>query len=350
MSAIISVENLAKSFQVFSRREGVWGSVCDLFHRQYRTLAAVDGITCEVQPGEIVGFIGPNGAGKSTTIKMLTGILKPTGGKIGVNGFDPYRDRKEYSRHIGVVFGQRTQLWWDIAVIESFRLLGKIYRVPDAVFAERLSELTEILQLQEVLHSPVRKLSLGQRLRSDLAASLLHNPPLLFLDEPTIGVDAVAKTGIRGFLRHINKKFGTTIILTTHDLVEIEELCERIVIIDRGKIIFDGALATIKDLPGLERRIVVDMVSGVDVQEVAGLFSGRAAVDTCSGSEGRSQSCMKIQYDSTKISTVEIIKTLVDRYQVADISIHEPDIEDILIKIYTDGKVREGRPNRSVSN
>lgn len=339
MSAIISVRDLVKSFRVFSRREGILGSIRDLLHREYRTLAAVNGISFDVKRGDIIGFIGPNGAGKSTTIKMLTGILKPSAGQIAALELDPYRNRKEYSSRIGVVFGQRTQLWWDIAVIESFRLLGKIYRVPQDEFSRRLSELSEVLQLEDVLHTPVRKLSLGQRLRSDLAASLLHNPPLLFLDEPTIGVDAVAKLAIRGFLRHINARFGTTIILTTHDLVEIEELCERIIIIDRGKLIFDGALETIKNLPGLRRRVNADLVSKVEIADITNLYAGRATARLSSSGPNGSDRAISIEYDPAAIATVEVIKTLVDRFEVADISIHEPEIEDILIKIYNDGHV-----------
>ena len=240
---IIEVSNLSKTYRSFDRREGVWGSVLDLFQREYRDVVAVESISFSVDKGELIGYIGPNGAGKSTSIKMLTGILKPTGGEMLVNGFHPYRQRKVYTKHIGVVFGQRTQLWWDIAVIESFKLLAKIYQVGDADFTERLGRLTEILDLGAVLRLPVRKLSLGQRMRCDLAASLLHNPKVLFLDEPTIGLDTVGKDAIRGFLRQVNREYDTTIILTTHDLKEIEELCKRIIVLDKGKIIYDGKSA-----------------------------------------------------------------------------------------------------------
>ena len=205
--AMIQAQNLRKEFRVFRHREGVWGAVRDLFHREYRTLAAVDGINLSMQEGEFVGYIGPNGAGKSTTIKMLTGILVPTSGEINANGFRPYHDRKRYTKTIGVVFGQRTQLWWDIAVIESFKLLRRIYDVSDSDFKERLGFFGELLGLDEFLHSPVRKLSLGQRMRCDIAAALLHKPRILFLDEPTIGLDVVAKDRIRGFLKEINREF-----------------------------------------------------------------------------------------------------------------------------------------------
>ena len=194
----------------------------------------------------MVGYIGANGAGKSTIIKMLTGILVPTGGHLEANGFVPYRDRRRYTKHIGVVFGQRTQLWWDIAVVESFKLLKEIYEIPEADYRKRLDVFCEILALKDYLHAPVRKLSLGERMRCDLAASLLHNPPLLFLDEPTIGLDVVAKDHIREFLKEVNRTERTTVLLTTHDLSDIEELCRRIIIIDRGKLLFDGPLAEMK--------------------------------------------------------------------------------------------------------
>ena len=246
--SFIEARNLRKEFRVFKHREGVWGAFKDLFHREYQTLAAVDGINLSVERGEFIGHIGPNGAGKSTTIKMLTGILVPTCGEIIANGFRPYQDHTRYTKSIGVVFGQRTQLWWDIAVIESFKLLRRIYDVPEKDFKERLQVFRELLGLDEFLHTPVRKLSLGQRMRCDIAAALLHHPPILFLDEPTIGLDVVAKDRIREFLKEINRAFKTTILLTTHDLSDIEELCRRIVIIDHGRLIFDGTLE------GLRRR------------------------------------------------------------------------------------------------
>src|SRR5712692_7014920 len=243
---IIQVENLSKEFRTFRRREGVLGALQNLFVREYVTVHAVDRVSFTIEPGEMVGYIGANGAGKSTTIKMLTGILVPTGGHVVANGYVPYRDRRRYTKHLGVVFGQRTQLWWDIAVIESFKLLKEIYEIPDADYRRRLEIFCEILSLQQYLHTPVRKLSLGERMRCDLAASLLHNPPLLFLDEPTIGLDVVAKDHIREFLKEINRVEGTTVLLTTHDLSDIEELSRRILIIDKGRILFDGTLTEMK--------------------------------------------------------------------------------------------------------
>src|SRR5271157_5584751 len=246
MPPIIEVEDLTKEFRTFRRREGVKGAIQNLFVREYLTVRAVDHVSFSINAGEMVGYIGANGAGKSTTIKVLTGILVPGGGRVIANGYVPYRDRRHYTQHIGVVFGQRTQLWWDIAVIESFKLLRRIYDVPQRDFEARMERFNEILSIRDYLHTPVRKLSLGERMRCDLAAALLHNPPLLFLDEPTIGLDVVAKDHIRQFLRAINREFRTTVLLTTHDLDDIEELCRRIMIIDHGRVLYDGPLADLK--------------------------------------------------------------------------------------------------------
>src|SRR6202142_4125370 len=243
---LIQVRELSKYFRTFHRREGIWGGLQNLFVREYKTIKAVDRVSLSIDRGEMVGYIGPNGAGKSTSIKMLTGILVPTSGEAVVNGFVPYRQRLQYVRTIGVVFGQRTQLWWDIAVVESFKLLRRIYEVSQKDFDARMEMFNQILGIRDYLHTPVRKLSLGERMRCDLAAALLHNPPLLFLDEPTIGLDVVAKDHIRHFLPAINREFHTTILLTTHDLDDIEELCRRIMIIDRGRVLFDGHLYDLK--------------------------------------------------------------------------------------------------------
>lgn len=329
----IEVEHLSKTYQSFKRREGVAGSIRDLFHRDYRILKAVDSISFSVNSGELIGYIGPNGAGKSTSIKMLTGILMPTSGQMRVLGFDPFRDRKTYTKHIGVVFGQRTQLWWDIAVKESFTLLARIYDVEEGLFRQRLSRLCDILALDELLHTPVRKLSLGQRMRCDLAASLLHNPKVLFLDEPTIGLDAVAKDSIRTFLKQVNREFQTTIILTTHDLKEIEELCQRIIILDGGHIIYDGELSTIKQLPGLRRRIVIDFAGGAPLEELQAKFV--SGVEFSRESERR----VVASYDPQRIPTVEILRSVFAFFDIADLMVEEPAIEEVVMKIYRDGRV-----------
>src|ERR1700683_5663592 len=244
---LIQVRELSKYFRTFHRREGIWGGLQNLFVREYKTIKAVDRVNLSIQRGEMVGYIGPNGAGKSTTIKMLTGILVPSSGEAHVSGFVPCRQRRQYVKTIGVVFGQRTQLWWDIAVVESFKLLRRIYDVSQRDFDARMEHFNHILKIGDYLHTPVRKISLGERMRCDMAAALLHNPPLLFLDDPTIGLDVVAKDHIRHFLRAINREFRTTILLTTHDLDDIEELCRRIMIIDRGKLLYDGPLDQLKE-------------------------------------------------------------------------------------------------------
>ncbi len=335
---VIKVDKLSKSFRTFSRREGLWGSFKDLFHREYLELKAVDEISFTVEEGELIGYIGPNGAGKSTSIKMLTGILKPSSGEMQVLGFHPFRDRKRYTQSIGVVFGQRTQLWWDIAVVESLRLLGKIYEVPDAEYKARLKMLCDILEIHDLLHTPVRKLSLGQRVRCDMAASLIHNPKVLFLDEPTIGLDAVAKDNVRNFLRKINKELRTTIILTTHDLKEIEELCHRIIILDKGHIIYDGGISGIKSLPGLGKEIQIDFVAEAPLDDLNQRFQDRAVF--------KRESARRLvgSYDPRKLSTVELIQGVVNNHQVADLLISEPSIDEVVMKIYREGVSAAGGP------
>jgi len=330
VNSAISVKSLSKVFKTFKRREGVKGAFIDLFDRHYTDFTAVDNISFEVQEGELIGYLGPNGAGKSTSIKMLTGILQPSAGEIKVNGYEPFTQRREYTRHIGVVFGQRTQLWWDIAVNESFKLLGRIYGVEDSEFKRRMDELIGVLDIGEILQTPVRKLSLGQRIRCDLAASLIHRPKILFLDEPTIGLDAVAKDSVRKFLRHINQEFKTTVLLTTHDLKEIEELCQRIMILDKGKIVFDGSIDRIRKIPGLERRVVVDLRTEVSLEELNKLCQGKVRVELTVRKA-------VLTYQQDEVETVDLIKELLEKFQIVDLSVEDPDIEQIIMRIYREG-------------
>lgn len=244
--SVINVENLKKEYRINVKKEGLSGAFLSLFHPKYETKTAVKGIDFSIEEGEMVGYIGANGAGKSTTIKMLTGILTPTSGKILVNGLVPTKDRIKNNMKIGAVFGQRTQLWWDIPVIESYKLIQKIYEIPDDLYKENLEKFTQTLSLEKLLHVPVRQLSLGQKMRCEIAAAFLHNPSIVYLDEPTIGLDFMVKEKIRKFIKELNKERNTTIILTTHDLQDIEEICTRIIIIDQGSIMFDGALDEIK--------------------------------------------------------------------------------------------------------
>jgi ABC-2 type transport system ATP-binding protein len=255
MDAIV-VSDLRKTFVVHESRPGFRGAIRDLWSRKSKTVEAVRGVSFSIPKGEICGYIGENGAGKSTTIKMLCGIMVPTSGTVLVDGVVPYVQRESFVRRIGCVFGQRSQLWWDLGVIESFSLLQKVYRVPVADYRARLDELTERLVLQSLLHLPVRKLSLGQRMRCELAAAMLHNPSLLFLDEPTIGLDVLVKGEIRSFLKSLNARYGTTILLTTHDLQDIEALCSRVMMLDAGQVLYDGALEALKAAhPGKELRL-----------------------------------------------------------------------------------------------
>jgi ABC-2 type transport system ATP-binding protein len=330
---IIEARALRKEFRAFKRREGVAGAFRDLFHREYHRLVAVDDIHLAIDSGEFVGYIGPNGAGKSTTIKMLTGILVPTSGQVVCSGMDPYRDRTRYTKRIGVVFGQRTQLWWDIAVIESFKLLRKIYEVSESDFRRRLDEFNEMLELRELLHTPVRKLSLGQRMRCDIAAALLHAPPILFLDEPTIGLDVVAKSRIRQFLKEINQRSRTTILLTTHDLTDIEELCRRIVIIDHGRLLYDGTLDGLRERTGRFNQINVLLRHPDHALELNRLDLGGDGIAW----EAVDELTYRVRYNRDQISSAEIIRRVVNQVQVRDIYVEAEPIEEVIKSIYHRG-------------
>lgn len=327
----IDVKNLTKKFKIQRNREGLKGALQDLFFREYREVLAVDHIDLQIPQGEICGYIGENGAGKSTTIKMLTGILVPTSGHIQVNGYVPHRQREQYVKGIGVVFGQRSQLWWDIGVIESFRLLQKVYRVPNTDFRRRMDELVETLDIQEVLHQPVRKLSLGQRMRCELAAALLHNPSIVFLDEPTIGLDIVVKTKIREFLKHMNEQHGTTILLTTHDLQDIEALCSRVVMLDEGKIIYDGSLTHLKEKwgKGKEVRFLFGEQVGLDqLQGVTAALSKELDWRQEHAWEGR------VFIKGTGAGVSDLIAQVAQRFTIKDIQIIETKTDDIVREIY----------------
>jgi ABC-2 type transport system ATP-binding protein len=325
---LIYVHQLSKHFRSFHRKEGIWGSIQNLVVRDYRTVTAVDSVSFSIDRGEMVGYIGPNGAGKSTTIKMLTGILVPTSGEIRINGFVPFRQRRHYVKTVGVVFGQRTQLWWDIAVIESFKLLRQIYDVPMRDFEARMEHFDQILGIRDYLHTPVRKLSLGERMRCDLAAALLHNPPLLFLDEPTIGLDVVAKDHVRRFLRAINREFQTTILLTTHDLDDIEELCRRIMIIDHGHVLYDGQLSELKDRLLRTKQIKFILKESAAASNLEML--SREGLDV----EQADNLTYRIRFDRTKIATADLIRRILTLVEVRDLLIEDEPIEEIIKRIY----------------
>jgi len=323
MSTIISVHNLYKHFKVARHQRGAVGAISNLFNREYLLVRAVDGISFEIREGELVGYIGPNGAGKSTTLKMLTGLLAPTRGELLVNGYVPWRERQAYVARIGAVFGQRTTLWWDLPVIESLEMLRYIYKISPTRFKNNLYEFRKLLELDEFLNIPVRSLSLGQRMRADLCAALLHDPPLLFLDEPTIGLDVVAKERIRQFILHINQQHGTTIILTTHDLSDVEKLCERVMIIDKGRVLFDGRLVSLRQRFGGERQLLVDLAEDYPEVSVPG-----AAVVSQDGKR------VTYQFDRQTVSASELISRISDRFRILDLQVREPDIEDTVRRIY----------------
>jgi ABC-2 type transport system ATP-binding protein len=323
MSVVIEAIELRKHFKVSKHRPGLWGAVRNLFARQYELVRAVDGVNFRIQAGELVGYIGPNGAGKSTTIKMLSGLLVPTGGTLTVNGFVPSKQRKQLVSQLGAVFGQRTTLWWDLPVIESLELLQHIYRIPTDKFIHNLSEFRRLLELDPFLKMPVRSLSLGQRMRADLCAALLHDPPLLFLDEPTIGLDVVAKERIRQFIHHINTQRGTTIILTTHDLSDVERLCERVMIIDHGQLLYDGRLEELRDRFGGSRELEVDFA---EPYEDVGVQGARIV--------SREDHRVIFQFERGSVTASALIGLLSARFRIRDLKVREPDIESTVRRIY----------------
>jgi ABC-2 type transport system ATP-binding protein len=330
---LIEVEHLCRTFTTYERKEGVWGGIQNLFVRDVREVKAVDDISFGIDEGEMVGYIGANGAGKSTTIKMLTGILVPTSGAVRAAGYVPYQQRSAYTRGIGVVFGQRTQLWWDIAVVESFRLLQKIYGVSDRDYREQLETFDQLLNLGPLLHTPVRKLSLGQRMRCDIAAALLHKPRILFLDEPTIGLDVVAKENIRQFLRKINKELQVTVLLTTHDLSDIEELCRRIMIIDKGKLLFDGALTQLRDRLACKSQVLFELK---DPQQVSPAMLGlNGEIEF----QQLDEMHCRIVFDKKLIPSAELIKVLVNNLLLRDVALADTTIEEIVREIYSRGGI-----------
>ena len=332
---IIEATNLTKAFWVASHRRGALGALRGLVDRSGREVRAVDAVTFAVSAGELVGFIGPNGAGKSTTIKMLTGILVPSAGDATVAGLVPWRQRQVLARRIGVVFGQRTQLWWDLPLIESLELLRYIYRVPADRFGANLDEIRALLELDPFLETPVRQLSLGQRMRGDLAAALLHEPPILYLDEPTIGLDVVAKARVREFLARLNRDRGVTVLLTTHDLADVEYLCRRILIIDHGRLLFDGEIEEIRRRYGTHRTLVVDLD---EEGEPAGRHDGQETFDWPGVELTRIDGprCW-LRFDRERVSAADLIAAVSSRYRVRDVAIEEPAIEEIVRRIYASG-------------
>ena len=320
MAVSIEAKNLTKEFIVTKKEPGLKGAFKNLIHSEKSVFRAVNKINFSIEEGQVVGYIGPNGAGKSTTIKMMSGILQPTSGDVTIRGVSPFQDRKKVVRNLGVVFGQRTQLYWDLRLGESFELLRRIYEIDDATYQRNLGILNDILNIQEIIDTPVRQLSLGQRMRGDLAAAILHSPPVIFLDEPTIGLDVDVKYCVRQFIKDINDQYHTTIILTTHDLGDIEELCRRIIIINHGEIVHDCSLETLMNEFAPNRRLIVDLYQAP--QEPIELRNAKVI------SQEGARICL--EYNKKETSTGDVVEAIAANHSIQDISIEESNIEDVI--------------------
>ncbi len=325
--ALIMVNNLIKDYKINVRKKGILGAVQGLLMPEYKIKRAVDNISFEIEKGDMVGFIGPNGAGKSTTIKMLAGILSPSSGTISVGALSPYKDRKKNASRIGAVFGQRTQLWWDLPVIDTFELLKYIYKIPEKRYKENMDMFNSMLGLNEFISQPVRQLSLGQRMRADIAASLIHDPEIVFFDEPTIGLDVVAKEKIREFIKCVNQEKNITMLFTTHDMLDIEKTCKRMIIIDMGVIIYDGTADQIKNQYGKYRTLVVEFNQLYrDIE----LPSGVQLADQQGNKKW-------LRFDKEEVHVSGLISELTSKYGILDLTIKEPEIEAIIREIYEGG-------------
>lgn len=324
----IDVNNLCKSYKVAKRDSGFINALKSFAKREYKIINAVNDITFKIKKGEIVGYIGPNGAGKSTTIKMLSGILKPDSGQILVNGMNPFDDRINYVKEIGVVFGQKSQLWWDIPAIDSFDLLKEIYKIPDDLYEKTRDELVNLLEIQEIIKMPVRQLSLGQRMKCELVASLLHNPKILFLDEPTIGLDAISKVVVRNFVKKINKEKNVTVILTTHDMADIETLADRVIVIGKGKKLYDGNIDDIKK-----------KYSNKKIVEI--FYDGMKKIPNISNTEiiEQKNNVIKIKIDSKMVSVSDVTMEYAKVCEIKDINVINDNIDDIIYKLYEEFKI-----------
>ncbi len=326
--SFIEVENISKRYKISKRKSGIPGMLANLFVPKFEDKEAVKDISFSIEKGEMVGFVGPNGAGKSTTIKMLSGILYPDEGEIRVSGIVPYKERRKYVGKIGVVFGQKSQLQWDLPVMDSFELLKAIYRIPEETYKKNLNRYTEMLDMSDFLKQPVRQLSLGQKMRADIAAALLHSPEIVFFDEPTIGVDVVGKDSIRNFIRDLNAEDKVTMIFTTHDMQDIEKTCNRLIIINKGSKIYDGTLEGVRKLHGSSRQLDVFFMNDEEVRPIPG-------VEIEEVDKRHSQ----LIFDGKRVHINDLMSHLLSTYNVKDINIAEPDIESIIRKIYSREKV-----------
>lgn len=326
--SFINVDCISKTFKVAKRNSGLKAALKSFFKREYTYIDAVKNVSFSIEKGEIVGYIGPNGAGKSTTIKMLSGILLPTAGNIRVNGLDPFKDRKKYVSNIGVVFGQRSQLSWDIPAEDTFDLLKDIYDLSDKEYQKTKTELVNLLNIQEVMKQPVRSLSLGQRMRCEIAASLLHKPKILFLDEPTIGLDAESKKIVRDFIKKLNKNHKTTVILTTHDMTDIEALAKRIILIGNGELLYDGTLSNLKKKYGSYKEVLVSTNEKIDKIRLKGIIKKSKNINGYS-----------FIIDSNVLSLSKLLNNLSLKYVINDIDIKNESIDDVILKLYHDYEI-----------
>lgn len=331
MSAIIEIKNVSKEFKVLNRHEGLKGSLKDLFSRDYKTVRAVDNISMTIQQGEIVGYLGPNGAGKSTTIKMMTGVLEPTSGEILVGGNVPYNNRSKNAQEIGVVFGQRSQLWWALPLVESFKLLKDIYQISDEKYDSILKLYRSLVDIEPLLHKPVRQMSLGQRTLSDILAAFLHDPKIVFLDEPTIGLDVSMKAKIRTLIHALNKEKNTTVILTTHDMGDVDALCRRIVIIDKGKMLYDNDIEHLKGFFGSYRTLKI-RIDG-DLKEQSELIQKELPEFSVSADD----EWISILVDEEKAKVIDVLGKLQHSYNIRDMQLEEISTEEVIKKIYEEG-------------
>lgn len=333
MEKMIELKNITKEFKVLNRREGLKGSFQDLFSRDYKIIRAVDDISLSVGQGEIVGFLGPNGAGKSTTIKMMTGVLEPTSGELMVNGRIPYKNRTANSQEIGVVFGQRSQLWWALPLVESFKLLKDIYQIPQKDYDDMMELYGGLVNFDEILHKPVRQMSLGQRTLSDILAAFLHNPKVVFLDEPTIGLDVAMKSRIRELILELNKQKNTTVILTTHDMGDVDALCERIVIIDKGKMLYDNDIQHLRQFFGSYRTLKIR--PGEDMKEVEEhLEKELAGMDVRISHDDE---WISILINEEQIKVLNVLEMVQEKHEIKDMQLEEISTEDVIKKIYREG-------------
>ena len=331
MTKIIEFSDICKQFKVPEKQKGKWSFLKNFFNRKYKIIKALNYVSFDIEEGDIVGYIGPNGAGKSTTIKIMSGILTPTSGTCAINGYTPWKNRKEYVKNIGVVFGQRSQLWWDVPIIDSFELLKDIYKIPNQEYENTLTLLKEKLHIEDLLNRPLRQLSLGQKMKCELAGSLLHRPKILFLDEPTIGLDAITKLAVRDFIKYINKEWNTTIILTTHDMSDIEALTNKIILIGKGQILYNGSFETIKEKYSHQKIITVELAHEYD--EVS--LDGYEII-----SHEKNYVTLKNLSDTT-FHAKDFINDISKKYEIVDFSVDSLSVDEILARLYSEYELQE---------